>query len=160
MKEILFVCTGNTCRSVMAAGLLSALLEREQMDDVYRVHSAGTSVSANMPASHNAVAALEELGVDLSWHRSRKVTKQMADSADLVLTMTNLQKQIILQLCPEAYYKVYTLTEYCNEGTTSDIADPFGGDIDDYINCRDEIMYNLVKLLDILKDRNKGDKKR
>lgn len=153
MKRILFVCTGNTCRSSMAEALFKHLLERGGLSGQYQVQSAGTSASPDMPASRHAMQALEELGIDLSCHASRLITVEMINEADLVLTMTASHKQQLIRMKPDAWEKIFTLKEYSDSGPGSDIEDPFGGDLETYVACRDAIMRSLERLLNKLKPK-------
>lgn len=152
MKQILIVCTGNTCRSSMAEYILRHLLHKSGLDQQYDVHSAGTSVFMSRAASYNAVAALEEMGIDLSMHKSRQVSEQMVENADIILTMTAAHRDHLLRVKPDAADRIFTLKEYCC-GTYGDISDPFGGDLEEYRSCRDEIAECLVKLVEKLKKK-------
>jgi len=157
MKRILFVCTGNTCRSSMAEGLFKHLLKAENVSDKYCVSSAGTSAFLKLPASDNAIKVLDELEIDLKNHESTAVAKDMLQKADLILTMTKSHKAYVLGVVPEAISKVFTLKEYVGEGVSAavaiddvDVVDPYGGDIETYRICRDEILANLKKVLNKL----------
>lgn len=154
MKSILFICSGNTCRSSMAEALFKHILEREGLASRYNVSSAGTSAFPGMPASYNAIEALRQIGIDLSFHSSSAVTKEAVDNAELILTMTANHKKYLQQRYAEAAGKIFTLKEYA-EGKDGDIEDPFGGDIDTYICCRDKLMDTLNNL--VAKLKSKGD---
>lgn len=110
MKHILFVCTGNTCRSPMAEAVLRHLAEEEGRDDIV-VESAGLAAWPGAPASDYAIQALAEAGIDLRGHRARQLTREMVERAHLVLTMTWDQKEAVLKLVPQAEGKVFTLKE-------------------------------------------------
>jgi protein-tyrosine-phosphatase len=153
MKNILFVCTGNTCRSSIAEAFLRDLLYKEGLAGEYFVSSAGTGAFPGMPASHNAVQALKVLGIDLSQHCSSAISDELIDNADLILTMTASHKNSLLRLRPDAVFKIYTLTEYCDAENQTDISDPFGGDLDMYIKCRDDIIKYLYVLVRKLKEK-------
>jgi protein-tyrosine-phosphatase len=121
-----------------------------------RVKSAGTAAFGSQSASRNAILALQELGIDLNSHRSQAVTIDLIDKADLVLAMTNTHKQQLLTLRPEAAHKVFTLAEFTSGDSSENIADPFGGNLEKYIECRNDIFFHVRKLLNII-DSQIGD---
>lgn len=155
MKNILFVCTGNTCRSSMAEALLRHFAAENPKLEL-TVKSAGTAAFGNQSASHNANEALHELGIDLSAHRSQAISERLIDEADLVLAMTSAHKQQLLFMKPDAAHKIFTLAEFTSEDQSKNISDPFGGNLERYIECRNEITFHIKKLLNIL-DSQIGD---
>ena len=113
LVKILFVCTGNTCRSSMAEGILKEMLKEK--DDKYediQVLSAGISAIDGDPPSEFALKALEEQGIDISQHCAKQLSSKMVKEADLILTMTVAHKNMILSIISEAKEKTYTLKEY------------------------------------------------
>lgn len=138
----------------MAEGLFKHLLKAENICDKYSVRSAGTSAYLRLPASGNAIKALHELNIDLGNHKSTAITKEMIQEADLILTMTRSHKAYVIEAVSEAASKVCTLKEYAGEDVSAagavDVADPYGGDIEIYRMCRDEILAYLKKVLNKL----------
>ncbi len=93
IKKILFVCTGNTCRSPMAEGILKHLLDKKGAGDNFVVSSAGLMTAEGLPPSEFAVEVLKERGIDISSHRSKQITQDMIKDNDLILGMTLDHKQ-------------------------------------------------------------------
>lgn len=120
MLHILFVCTGNTCRSPMAEGLLRKLAKERGIE--LEVRSAGVSAISGTSISRHAAAILRDEGIqDLI--ESAQLTGQSVEWADLVLTLTGGHKRHLLQYFPDAVNKTYTLKEYVHdeEAVTEDI---------------------------------------
>ena len=143
--NILFVCTGNTCRSPMAEELLRCMAKELQIDDL-EVSSAGTDADAGLPASFGASMVIAERGGDLFNHAAVQLTADRAGDADLILTMTQAHRERVLQLCPEAAAKTYTLIGYAT-GTDHDIEDPFGGDSAVYEACASQLCLAVAACL-------------
>lgn len=133
MKKILFVCTGNTCRSPMAAAVLRDIIRQAGKTAEAAAASAGLTATDGEPAAENAILAARSLGMDLEAHRARRLTAAMVQEADVVLTMTAKHRDAILAVMPEAADKVAVFTVYA--GFNGDITDPFGGDLVRYTQC-------------------------
>jgi protein-tyrosine phosphatase len=112
LRTILFVCTGNTCRSSMAEVLAKDYLRQKGKGEQFRVLSAGTGAIDNEPASSQARTVILEMGLDLSQHKSKVLTVGLVQEADIILTMTKGQKNYIEAMVPDAKEKVYLLKEY------------------------------------------------
>ena len=105
----------------------------------WKVISAGTSAIPGVRASMSAIEVMAGLGVDISAHRSRGVTEEMIDSATIVITMTNSQRDEIVSCFPRARDKVFTLMSIAGDAGGGDVADPVGMSAADYRRTRDEI---------------------
>lgn len=142
--KVLFICTGNTCRSPMAAALL------KQYSPDMEVKSAGIFAMNGQPANENSIMVLEEKGIKLD-HHSLSVTTELLEWADLILTMTKAHKMTLTAKFPGFLHKVATLPEYVQSSQaseTKDIADPFGYSIDIYRNTLDELDCYIKKLIE------------
>ncbi len=137
MRHILFVCTGNICRSPMAAALLRHKLAADGKADQVEVSSAGTWALVGRPASERGRIKRSERGIDMADHRARDVDAEMIRQADLVLTMTESHREALLVEFPEARDKTFLLAEMVGRGY--DIADPYGGSPEEYDACAREL---------------------
>lgn len=144
------VCTANQCRSPMAEHLLR---QRLGPDSQWKVLSAGTSAIDGMRASRSAIEAMAGLGVDITSHRSRSLTKELVDSAEMIITMTRSQKDEIVDRFPRAIEKVFTLKSIAGDKSGSDVEDPVGMSETDYLRTRDEIDGMLADLVLFLSEQ-------
>jgi protein-tyrosine phosphatase len=146
---ILFVCSGNTCRSPMSEGIARHVLaeklhvpEPELEKKGISVLSAGSFALPGSRATPQAVQALKELGVDLSHHRSRPLTVELIHQADMIFTMSRNHAQAVAALVPSAAEKVATLDP---EG---DIEDPIGSDVAVYQDLAGQLRKLIERRLD------------
>jgi len=150
MKTILFICTGNICRSPMAEGLFRRAIDGR---GDFRVLSAGIGAGNDQPPTPHAVSAMRELGIDISGHRSRMLTAELAEQADYIFGMTHSHVDTIALLYPEAEEKTFLLREFDEtlEPFEKDITDPIGSSYEVYVHCRNQInqgMASLVKFME------------
>lgn len=158
--NVLFICTGNTCRSPMAAALL-----KQKMPDLH-IKSAGIFAHENSAPNRHAVRALYEYDIQLD-HQSSEVNEKLLEWADLVLTMTENHVQSLLLQYPQFEEKYYTLKEYALGADTTkrnkiqpsfgdmeyDISDPFGGSLEVY----EETLNELHQYIDLTIEKIKQD---
>ncbi len=133
---IVFVCTGNTCRSPMAEGLMRAELKRRGVSAV--CVSAGLSAGGE-PAADNAVTVMEEVGCDITRHRSRPLTREITEAADRLVVMTDLHRDLLLSAGVPA--EKITLP-------SGGVPDPFGGNADVYRRTRNKLQEIVSALCD------------
>ena len=147
--KLIFICTGNTCRSPMAEGILKDFAKEKGLD--LQVISAGTHAAINVPAANFAIQAMEDIGININSHRSNQVNKELLEKSDLVLTMSKSHKKYLIHTYPFIKDKVFLLNEYAY-GKNSDIEDPFGAPLSYYVKARDEIYRAVEEIVGLLTD--------
>jgi protein-tyrosine-phosphatase len=146
VQHVLMVCSGNTCRSPMAAAILAGITKSVAGLEHVAVSSAGTSAWDGAPASEGAYLVGIERGFDLSNHRARMLTTHLVETADLVLTMSAAHASRVCDLGGENL--VHTLGGYATGGQSQvEVQDPYGGSVADYREVADmiETMVEQVK---------------
>ncbi len=144
--NILFVCTGNTCRSPMCEAYFRHLCTNDGKKDNVKVSSAGVFAAEGASASEQAQAVMQEIGLDLSRFHSTVLTEDLLHRADLVIVMTSGHKRHVGILCHEALAKTRLLGEFAADAGGNDIQDPFGGDLAVYRECFCEMKVALDNL--------------
>ena len=140
MKDVVFICTGNVCRSPMAEGFYR---DQTKSDDNIRVGSAGISAFDGQAASQHSVDVMKEEDIDISDHASRMLTPEMVERASHIFGMTRTHRDAVQMMFPEAREKVFVLREFLvgpEADFDLDVSDPIGGSLEEYIRTR-----NLIK---------------
>lgn len=144
--KIMFVCTGNTCRSPMAEVIAKDVFGEMPISIISR----GVSVYETSMASKNAIDVMQSIGIDLSNHISTQVTISDMLGSDLIFTMTAEHKKALQALSPQSSDKIFTITEY--SGATKDILDPYGLDLHYYNLCALELQKYILLIKEKIKD--------
>ncbi|KJS20229.1 MAG: hypothetical protein VR72_15435 [Clostridiaceae bacterium BRH_c20a] len=156
-KKVLFICTGNTCRSSMAEAIAAKIIaENQDKFADFTVTSAGTYALDGVQAASQAVKVAEEQGLSLHDFRSKSINPRLISEADIILTMTRGHKQQLLNIAPEAKDKIFLLKEFAEilekqlekEITSLEVRDPFGQSIEVYRACYYEMYEAIEKALD------------
>uniref|UniRef100_A0A7C4XKI5 L-threonylcarbamoyladenylate synthase n=1 Tax=candidate division WOR-3 bacterium TaxID=2052148 RepID=A0A7C4XKI5_UNCW3 len=149
--NLLFVCSGNSCRSPMAEGIIKTMLDPNYVI----VKSAGTAAVDGLPASDNAKIVVQEFGGDISNHRTKYLTKELIDEADLILVMEYKHYETVLEYAPDAAIKTFLLKEYKRRTKYNEVSDPVGKDLSVYRDTALEMYPSLKFVAEDIKKRIK-----
>ena len=152
---VLFICTGNICRSPMAEGLFRDYAKKNSSD--FAVKSAGVGAQNGLSPSENSVQAMSDIGIDITEQNSQMVTAELVKEANIIIGMTQGHVDMVNLMFPEATEKTFILGEFDQSIPLHEreIADPIGGSYEVYSLCRDQIKEGIVSLLNSI-NQNKS----
>lgn len=150
MKKIMFVCTGNICRSAMAHCYMQKKVYDLGKENEYLISSCGTNAINGEHSTVSALEVMKKYNCDLSNHRATNIIDSDISSYDLIITMTIVHKKNVISLYPNLNGKVFTLKEYVKTNDKYlDIDDPWGFNVDIYESVSKEIVQDVDKILEI-----------
>ncbi len=146
MVNVLFVCSGNHCRSPMAEAWFQHLCRQAGVsEEVVAVGSAGTGAMHGSPANASVVAVLAAEGIDIAAFRGRQINDRLVEEATLIVVMAQSQREYIAWLWPEAEDRLVNLLDFVGE--EDDVPDPLGGTEADFATCLQNMKPALTALL-------------
>ena len=150
--KILFVCTANICRSVMAEGIFKKLLSNHISMHTVHVHSAGIDALEGLTPDRNTNEICNKHSLRISSHKAHQLTKAMLKETDLILCMANNHKQIIINAFPELNGNIFLLKEYLREHPVDEpsIKDPTGKSKKYYDICFREIEKEIKRIFPVI----------
>ncbi len=149
MKKILFMCTGNTCRSPMAQYYMQKRIKDLNKEDEYFIDSCGLYAINGEVGTLKAIQAMYSFNVDMRAHRAKNLLQVNLNDYDLIITFTMRQKKNLMNYCKGIRRKVFTLVEYTKPNTVfKDIADPFGHNLEAYKECSRTIAHYVDNIIE------------
>ena len=149
--KIMFICTGNICRSAMAEAMLKKMLKDRNIENIEVCSSGIYADTGDIPTQIAIDVMRENYGIDLSSHRATNIKESQIEKMNLILCATLSHKMAVVQFYPELKDKVFTMKEYAGltfEGMNFDISDPWGYDKKVYENCAKEIQQCLETIIE------------
>lgn len=150
IKKVLFVCSGNTCRSVMAKGLFEKAWAEKPKSEV-EIDSAGIGASPELIVPRGVKELMMEEGIDVSTHVPKALTDEMIYSSDIIFVMDNRHKEHILHRVPNTWEKVHLLKNFGRaEQRDSEINDPIGQPLEVYRKCFQTIKESIERVVKLI----------
>ncbi len=149
--KVLFVCTGNSCRSPMAAALLGKMAKERGLD--IETKSCGTAALLGMRATKETIEVLKREDTMIFDHRSKPLNQEVIDWADLILVMEERHRESLLQYQPQAKEKTFLLTKFVGE-EERDIIDPIAKPLEVYEGLLIDLKFYLTKVIERIKNEN------
>ena len=151
--KIMFICTGNICRSAMAEAMFKKLAKEKNKE--IEVYSSGTTAYTGDKCTDNAIEVMNEYGINIKNHRATNIKESNIEQMDLILCATASHKQMVDYLYPNLKDKVYTIKEFAQKNEKEkeeniNISDPWGYEVQVYRSCAKEIYESLQKIISII----------
>lgn len=154
-ERILFICSGNTCRSVMAQTLFQSLKDNIDPGWNFRADSAGIHVLIGAASPGEAILTMARHGLDISTHRARQIDEQMLNNSLFILPMTNQQQFFLKNSFPKASHKIFLFRPFCYQGNkieSEEVEDPYGKGISFYEKLFFQLKNDITALIHHLRE--------
>ncbi len=146
MRKIMFICTGNICRSAMTEKMLQKRITEEGLEDKIQAFSAGLYAYSGDVPTYEAIKVMRELyGIDITKHQAQNVRDFPMEEMDVILCMTHAHKATLVALFPKLKDRIHLIKEYV--GLTGEVIDPYGGTLTIYTNCAKELKEYIELLI-------------
>lgn len=156
MIKVMFICTGNICRSAMAHAIMEKEIKERNKENEIQVYSCGTFAEDGSYASVNAIEAMEYYDINLKGHRATNIINSNIKEMDIILCATKDHKRMVFNLYPELKERTFTMKEFAeltDDGKELDIKDPWGYSLQVFLECAREIKICIDKILEKIVDK-------